>query len=344
MGRRRGPLLSSSKACAVITAAVIVFTSLFALPSQAADDKSDFYKTLYSINKDSKKNLVANTATIIFSPSINKKQKRKFKATAESSLSFWSKEANLGNVSILFWSPSDISWAKQKFAEQTPGWGLNAKRLHGDIAMINGKQTCIRSINDSNYQKPFSSEPELSHITRICVDDNKWMAWHWHVITHEITHMWQYSAIDINTSPWLWIIEGGATYYGLALSGIDQPNAKENIKHMYSTYFMYDDYGRSLVKKIEKDSSALVKFLDSTLPPTNYSENTRNINITNASYKIGSLVVAKMVEKYGHEKFVEFYNSLSTSNDYKENFKSIYGIKFSIFCKEIAKDLFNQVK
>jgi hypothetical protein len=336
--------LSSSKACAVITASVIVFTSLFALPSQAADDKSEFYKTLSSINKESKKNLVANTANVSFSPSIKAKQKQKFEATVARSLSFWSKEANLGNVSILFWSPSDITWAKQRFSEQTLGWGLSAKQLDGDIAMINGKLTCIRSINDSNYQKPFSSEPELSHITRICVDDNKWTAWHWHVITHEITHMWQYSAININSSPWLWIIEGGATYYGLALSGIDQPNARENIKHMYSTYLTYDEYGSSLLRKIEKDSSALVKFLDSTLPPTNYSQNTRNMNITNASYKIGSLVVAKMVEEYGHKKFVEFYNSLGTSNDYKENFESIYGIKFSVFCKKIAKDLLKQVR
>ncbi len=338
--------MSSSKACAVITASVIVFTSLFALPSQAADDKSEFYKTLSSINKESKKNLVANTANVSLSPSIKAKQKQKFEATVARSLSFWSKEANLGNVSILFWSPSDITWAKQKFAEETLGWNYDAERLDGDVAMIDGKLTCVRSINDTRYARPFSREPDLNHITRICVDDNKWTAWHWHVIAHELTHMWQFSAVKMNarTPLWSWIIEGGATYYGLALSGINQPKSKENIKHMYSTYFLYDEYGKSLLKEIRKDSSALAKFLDSTLPPTTWSEKDRNPNMTNANYMIGSLVVAKMVEKYGHKKFVEFYNSLATSNDYKENFKSIYGIEFALFCEEIAKGIFNQVK
>ena len=338
--------MSSSKACAVITASVIVFTSFFALPSQAADDKSEFYKTLSSINKESKKNLVANTANVSFSPSIKAKQKQKFEATVARSLSFWSKEANLGNVNILFWSPTDISWAKQKYAELNLGWNYDAEQLNGDFTVINGKTTCIKSSNGTRRAKPFSLEPDLNHITRICVDDNKWTAWHWHVIAHELTHMWQYSAIAMNTRTplWLWIIEGGATYYGLALSGIDQTKAKENMKHMYSTYFMYDEYGKSLLKEMKKDSSALVKFLDSTLPPANYSEKTRNTDITNASYHIGSLVVAKMVEQYGHKKFVEFYNSLATSNDYKENFKSVYGIEFAFFCEQIAKDIFNQVK
>ena len=336
-------MLSSSKACAVITASVIVFTSFFALPSQAADDKSEFYKTLSSINKDSKKNLVSNTATVAFSPSINKKQKQQFRATVDSSLSFWSKEANLGNVSILFWSPTDISWAKKKYAQLALGWNNDAEQLHNDIKVINGRPTCAGSSNDTRYSNPLTSVTELNHVTRICVNHTM-TPWYWHVVAHELTHMWQYSAIKIETSPWLWIIEGGATYYGLALSGIDQTKAKENIKHMYSTYFLYDEYGRSLKKKIEKNSSALVKFLDSTLPPANYSGNTRSINMTNASYHIGSLVVAKMVEEYGHKKFVEFYNSLATSNDYKENFKSIYGIEFALFCEEIAKDIFNQVK
>jgi hypothetical protein len=338
--------LSSSKACAVITASVIVFTSFFALPSQAADDKSEFYKTLSSINKESKKNLVANTANVSFSPSIKDKQKQKFEATVARSLSFWSKEANLGNVSIMFWSPTDISWAKQKFAEQTLGWNLDAERLDSDIAMINGKLTCVRSINETRYAKPFSSEPDLNHITRICVDERKWNAWTWHVVSHELTHMWQYSAVRMNSRAplWSWIIEGGATYYGLALSGIDQTKAKENIKHMYSTYFLYDEYGKSLLKEMKKDSSSLVKFLDSTLPPATWSGPNKNPSMTNANYNVGSLVVAKMVEEYGHKKFVEFYNSLATSNDYKENFKSIYGIEFSFFCEEIAKDIFNQVK
>jgi hypothetical protein len=338
--------LSSSKTCAVVAASVIVFAGLFPLPSQAVEDRSDFYKTLSSINKDSKKNLIENTATVTFSPSIRDKQKRKFQATVDSSLSFWSKETNLGNVSILFWSPSDILWAKQKYAEQTLGWNFDPEKLNSDIAVIDGKLTCVRSANETRYFKPFSLEPDLNHITRICVDDSKWTAWHWHVIAHEITHVWQFSAVRMNTRTplWSWIIEGGAIYYGLSLSGIDQPKAKENIRHMYSAYFLYDKYGRSLLKEIKKDSSALVKFLDSTLPPAKYSEKTKNLNTINASYHVGSIVIAKIVEEYGQAKFVEFYNSLSTSNDYKENFKTIYGIDFYLFCEQISKDIFNQAK
>ena len=346
MGRRRRSLLSSSKTCAVIVASAIAFAGFFPLSSQAAEDKSDFYKTLSSINKNSKRGLIENTATVSFSPSITDKQKSKFKNTVDRSLSFWSKESSLGNVSILFWSPSDISWAKEKYAEQTLGWSLDSDRLDGDIVIVDGKAKCVRSINDSRYAKPFSPEPDLNHMTRICVDDNKWTAWHWHVIAHEITHIWQYSAIKMNTrNPlWLWIIEGGATYYGIALSGIDQHKSRDTIKHMYSTYFLYDEYGKSLLKEMKTDSSVLVNFLDSTLPPSNYSERFKNANTRNASYYIGSLVIAKIVEEYGHQKFVKFYNSLSTSHDYKENFKSVYGIDFYLFCDKIAKDILKQVK
>jgi len=331
-------LVYSSKAFAVITASVIVFTSLFALPSQAADDKSDFYRTLSSINKESKKNPRGNTATISFSPSLKKKEKREYKAAADRTLSFWSRDTNLGNVSILFWSPSDFSWAKKKYAELTLGWNYDYEKLENDYAVINGKPTCRRSSASVRYTKPFSSEPDVNHIVKICVNDTK-TPWWWHEIAHEITHVWQHSAVRENSrSPlWLWIMEGGATYYGLALTGIDRPNGQLVIKNVYSSYFLTN--GKSALRNINRDSAALVKLLDSTLPSASFSESTLL-----ASYYIGSLVVAKMVEEFGHKKFAEFYKSLSTSDDYKESFKAIYGIDFGLFCEEIAEDIFNQVK
>lgn len=323
-------MLSSIKAATgIVLSALLVFgTTTNALARSSSDET--FYKNLFGIYQTSKFATPYKNSNIHFSPSISNLDRKKYLSAINRSLGFWN-NTNLGNINILIWSPKDLQWSNKKHYEVTKSWGASETALSDDIATINGKTACVESSNNTVY-----IEEVPNHMTLICHGEGSG-PWYSHVISHELTHIWQMSVVGPENSSKVpvWLSEGSAIYYGLALNGINQKGAKSNFKKMYSDYARWDRYGKSLYQQIKKTPSALARFVHRA----SFVEPSDAVNMRNASYHYGSLIIAGIIERYGHEKFMEYYASFSKSTDYSKNFKEVFGITIESFCATIAKNV-----
>lgn len=302
-----------------------------AMPSFAKNPDNAFYNNLKLIYQSSKSYEEYKDIDILFSPSLKRADRKKYLSEIHRSIGFWSKKDNLGMINIIIWDPRDLSWANKKHYSITKDWGRSANALSDDVMWVNGKPTCYQSGTGARYE-----ENLISHTATIC-HDKKRTAWSSHVISHEITHMWQMSVIAaerVILVP-VWLSEGSATYYGLGLNGINQKNAQKNIKKMYSLHTKYTKSGRALFSQLKNNPLKLKDFVHKA----SSTDLVQYKRMADASYYYGSLIVNELIEKYGHEKFIEYYKSFNVESDYKKNFEKVFGLTIDSFCDKIAQEV-----
>jgi hypothetical protein len=312
--------------------AVLISFSLALSPLPASAEQSGLSSTLKKMQdlySSSKKYSSEVEYNAVFSPSFTRKEQKALLKETNRSFSFWHDEVNLGNIDILFWKAKDINWAKKKFEEMGKGWGANSKALDEDVQKNNGKLECVGSNLGVFHRNPTTNQLELNHQIRFCVDEEM-DPWSWHVISHEVAHVWQFSTHPMETNmkhPW-WLVEGGATFYGAALGATGQKGGARHIKKKYLSFLKYMPGSQSVVRKtILENPSYLYKYL------------TTNLNQhLNEKYFFGSVVVSEIVKKYGHDKFLEFYKSFNQNSDLEYNFKMIFSEDFETFCDRIVQD------
>lgn len=326
-------MLSSIKAFTGITLSISLTLS-FASPafSSSKQDLDSFYKNLKEISDVSKKVKEYDQANLFFSSSISPRHKKEYLKLIERSIGFWSKKSDLGKVNVVVWHLEDVAWANEKYLSLTNGWYIQG--IAGRVGMHHGRIRCLQSSNSTKY---IDGVPH--HIVSICHDPKEKTPWAYHVIGHEITHVWQMSAVTKNTVP-LWLLEGGATYYGLGLTGIDRPRSVNNFKNMYRNYSRHDNYGRQIFKNLKTNDAELCKFL---LETGNINESNQ-ADLTNASYKYGSVVVDKIIKRFGHDNFIDYYKSFEQSDDQVANFKKVFGVEMQDFCDTITSEVVGHFK
>lgn len=296
----------------------------------------DLYTSLDEIYELSTKATEPFDADSYFAPGVSSKLAVQYQEVIERSLAFWSQYQDLGNVFIVLWTPKDLEWAKSKYSSLTQGWGYDSNELGQDIQLIDGKQTCVRSIANTRLTKPYSTVPETNTIIRVCVHDNL-TPWAWHVIAHEVTHAFQWPAANGRTP--LWLIEGGATYYGLALAASVKPNSKANIDRMLYNWAHYDNYGKYAYRAMVKNPESLSRLIHKL----SKEDAVWNYKLLGAAYNVGSLFVSEIVQEFGHDKFVEYTKSFRTSNDYQQNFIDVFGIDIDTFSDRIVQDIIKEL-
>ena len=295
----------------------------------------DFYDTLRSINKRSMVYTVEDKPNLIFSPKIQQSQRKAYRKAIERSLAFWTKDVDLGEVNIFLWNPNDLRWAKSEYSRFFASWGYKADVLDADVVFYGGRNHCTGANLGSERFKRGTNEPTLVHNIRICVPGPRDESpSYWHVISHELTHVWQFSVMNLTQqkAPPLWLLEGMGYFYGMSLTGINQKNAVADIREHYNYFPIGNSGSKALVERLRTNKISLEKILDTTA-----SENAGfDSASTGNSYFFGSLVISHIVSKYGHDKFVEYYESFKQGTNYKENFLRIFGEDFGPFARSIT--------
>lgn len=299
-----------------------------------SNDTDSFWGSLEDINSMANKmNKISSETNIRISPNISNAKGTEYSSMIHMSTNFWSQYNDMGNTHVILWTADDLSWAKSEYRSITSGWNLNVNDLDNDVR--NGQ--CVRSIANTRFAKPNSTEFEVNTVVRLCINSWTMSAWEWHTFAHEITHMFQQPA-TLGNAP-MWVLEGMGTYYGIALGSMDRPGAIKNIDMMYSNWSKYDSYGKYAMRAIKKNPSKLVTVIEKMSDP----KAAWNPSLTGAAYNIGSVFTGMLVKEYGHDKVVEYMKSFANSKDYKANFELVFGIDLKSFCDKIAVSLVQEM-
>ena len=132
----------------------------------------------------------------------------------------------------------------------------------------------------------------------------------------------------------IWLTEGSATFYGEAL-GIYSVDYGRRVldAHRNALFQSYDVAlgkpvsSNTLKNLLRKNDVATVKSLFASLEGVQAPSQADNT----AAYLLGSFATGALVASFGHEAFVEFMKSFSTSSNYSDNFKKAFGITPSQF-------------
>jgi len=156
---------------------------------------------------------------------------------------------------------------------------------------------------------------------------------------HEFTHLAQNKLAGQNLYKMpLWVIEGGAQFYGEATAYYPFDSAKSLRRGMHGQFAR--DGGSAVSLNFP------FKSLKGIMAAGNASETIRLMKVvefgtwdsskTGLAYLLGSYASEVLVSVYGHDKFVELYKSFESSTDWEANFQKVYGIPTSTFYEKLT--------
>jgi hypothetical protein len=156
---------------------------------------------------------------------------------------------------------------------------------------------------------------------------------------HEFTHLAQNKLAGQNLYKMpLWVIEGGAQFYGEATGYYPFDTAKSLRRGMHGQFAR--DGGSAVSVNFP------FKSLKGIMAAGNASETIRLMKVvefgtwdsskTGLAYLLGSYASEVLVSVYGHDKFVELFKSFETSTDWEANFQKVYGISTTSFYEKLT--------
>ena len=153
------------------------------------------------------------------------------------------------------------------------------------------------------------------------------------IIAHEYTHWYQFSQGNIPQHGPNWLVEGGATFYGMAMA-FEGSQKAETYRLRYFREFMNaadfqngSDWGgfkRSILESTDEEFAELMTELE-TLDSRGASR----------SYILGAIASEALVASFGHEDMRSFYRSFVDTPDWKSSFETIYGTTVQEFYKQL---------
>jgi hypothetical protein len=163
--------------------------------------------------------------------------------------------------------------------------------------------------------------------------------WNRSTAGHEFTHLAQnkLAGPNINQMP-LWLVEGGAQFYGEA-TGYYPFDVSKSIRRGMHGQFARDGGSKVSVNfpfKSLKGIMSAGKSSDTLSLMKTIEFGTRDSSTTGLAYLLGSYASEVLVAVYGHEKFVELYKSFETSTDWEANFQKVYGISTTTFYEKLT--------
>jgi hypothetical protein len=154
---------------------------------------------------------------------------------------------------------------------------------------------------------------------------------------HEYTHFFQSSNNSIPDYAPCWITEGMAHFYGEAIGySKSDKNRREGFKMYKSQTINFDIQSnknrnkRTLPKLMIKNSVEVTKNLYQGM------ESPGAGGKASGCYVLGGMAFEVLVSKYGHQKVVEFMLKFNNSKDWKNNFKSTFGLDVTDFYSKMT--------
>jgi hypothetical protein len=260
--------------------------------------------------------------TYVTSPTVTATTLAREKALVQKAADFWFTEYNPTDVTIMYITPSDATWAEEAIS-QRPSWSGN---IPGGIRSWIERNSCGFALAFMAEQKQVFIQC-VRNGSESGINDQQ-------VGPHEYSHWVQYAqtpSLFLGTVPWL--IEGQANFYGLAL-GIspDDPTLSainKSIAGQAAQYDIYNGYRFADFKMLEIFESGDVFDIQTML--------TRSGTVFD-QYAVGTLASEWLVSKYGHQKYVDWMKGLlqtkgqSNATERVANaavFSNVYGFEFS---------------
>ena len=228
-------------------------------------------------------------------------------------------------LTVIWYVQQDLEWAANTYKSESGNpieWSnINA----GCTINYCGNATATKSQNGS-----FVFEQGMT------LDRN---GWNKSTGGHEFTHLAQnkLAGQNINKIP-LWLLEGGAQFYGEATGYFPADSSKAIRRGMHG--------------QLAQDAASIVsvnfqnKGLREVLSAGQASSAVQLMKITEfgawdssrtaLAYLLGSYASEVLVAAYGHEKLVELYKSFEVSSDWEVNFQKVYGLSTTSFYEKLA--------
>ena len=152
------------------------------------------------------------------------------------------------------------------------------------------------------------------------------------IIAHEYTHWYQFSQNIPQHGP-NWLVEGGATFYGMAMA-FEGSQKAETYRLRYFREFMNaadfengSDWGgfkRSILESTDEEFAELMT-----------ERETFDSRGGSGSYILGAIASEALVASFGHEDMRSFYRSFVDTPDWRSSFETIYGTTVQEFYKQL---------
>lgn len=247
---------------------------------------------------------------------------------------FWSPyfKPQASQIDALFWHDKDLAAAQSTYEQMLRGRVLASQLSDG---IIYGKTNyCAHAASLQLYTNP------QTFVFHQCVGSGSDGPAELQTTPHEYTHFvhFQFGSMPI------WLTEGSATFYGEALGIYPADYGRRALdSHRNSLFQSYDIVSGKSVSSdtlrglLRKNDFATVKKLFASLEVPQAQSQADNT----AAYLLGSLATCALVATFGHEAFVEFMKSFSTSANYSENFSKAFGLTPNQFYEYLTPYLAN---
>lgn len=151
---------------------------------------------------------------------------------------------------------------------------------------------------------------------------------------HEYTHFYQSSNNNIPDNGPPWLVEGGATFYGMALAFKNQTDREESRYLFYRnmTYGFDEKAGNSRGDYIDRSGSWNTEDFVSMMTKL---ETNRTSHDAATLYLFGSLASEALVAAFGHQAMEQFHESFNSTLNWKSSFQQIFGISTAAFYEKL---------
>lgn len=265
----------------------------------------------------------------VLSPTVDKDLVAREKAGIDRVGGLWMDYFQPTNSRFIYVSPSDGDW----------GYNLVAvERLEPMTSADNLRN----SINRNECAFAYGGRPYGIYTNIQCL--SKYFAGYEHYQTgpHEYTHFIQFHSGEMPNTAACWIVEGMATFYGIAV-GItpNEPTGATRVRFYNNFARSYgnptnDPNGYEKFKSIVKGGNpeeivSIMKLLE----PQGCSSKTGPTTVQ-IGYLLGSLSFEALVAVYGQESVVDLMKDFAKTRDWKLSFKNTYKIEVETFYRKMA--------
>jgi len=264
-----------------------------------------------------------STVEIISGPNVVASQLEEEKRLLSIAETLFSKYYQPTSYQVVFFSEKDGAWADQALATYGGSYGS----LVTEIA---------KWPNGCNFA--FATTGKKGPIYYQCMDTRGRGDNDKQTAIHEYFHLVQQKFK--NASMACWLLEGSATYFGVALGvdGADTSGATGR-KFIQQLAYQYNPGGspsnppNTRMRDIAQTTEGVVKLLtDLELQPRSPQDNC----LTLGAYSGGHIATEALIAVKGFTTYMTFLESLKNGKEWQENFQIIFGISTQEFYKKLA--------
>ena len=228
-------------------------------------------------------------------------------------------------ISIIWYVQQDLAWAANKYVEESGNPVQWSGILNSCTLNYCGNATATTGATGKFV---FEQGMNLGQL-----------GWNRSTAGHEFTHLAQSKLAYPNQQRMpLWLLEGGAQFYGEA-TGYLLIDPNKTIRSG-----MHKQYASDASALVARNfSSQSLKQVLSAGNPANTSKLFTLVGLepwdsekTSLAYLLGSYGTEVLVAVYGHQKIVELFKEFETSTNWETNFQKVYGISTSTFYEKLT--------